>query len=422
MRRLGQIVTIARATACAALLSSAALAETTPVSVNATVGPQPPIPPLALYEDSSAVTVRLQYTGELAYNAVGGLRDGTIYMNNLSAEVSVDTNRAFGWEGGRFLLAGFYENGTSINRSYVGALQDPSPIDTEGSLFRVYQAYYEQRFGGTNLLVGIYDIETEFGITKPMDTFLNGAYAWNSALDVSGRNGPSTYPNSSLGLRVRQRIGDQITIKAAILDGVPDDPSKPRSNDINFNSTNGAFLIGEVDYTPIRNTKLMVGYWNYTGRFDALNQTSAAGTPHQVFGSRGGYVGGATRVYSQPGNRGLDVFATLGIADGSTNPVNGSLNFGATYTGPFDSRPRDRVGLAFGIVQASNAYRDALGSVFDKVGKYERNIELTYRAPINKWLTVQPDIQYFSHAGFNAGLKDDLLFMVHFEVGQAFGL
>ncbi len=422
MRRLDQIVRIARVTACAALLSSTALAETSPASLNTTVGPQPPIPPLALYNDASAVTVRLQYTGEVAYNAVGGLRDGATYMNNVGAEVSVDANRAFGWEGGRFLVAGFYENASSVNRSYVGALQDPSPIDAEGSLFRLYQAYYEQRLGATNLLFGIYDIESEFGITKPMDTFFNGAYAWNTALDVSGRNGPSTYPNTSLGFRVRQRLSDQWTIKAAILDGVPDDANKPKSNDINFTNTNGAFLIGEVDYTPIRNTKLMAGFWNYTGKFDAFNQTGASGVPRQVFGSRGGYIGGATRVYSQPGNRGLDVFATLGIADGNTNPVGGSLNFGATYTGPLDSRPRDRAGLAFGIVQASNAYRKELGAVVDNVSKYERNIELTYRAPINKWLTVQPDIQYFSHAGFNAGLKDDLLFMIHFEIGQAFGL
>ncbi len=422
MRRMDRIVRVACATAWAALLSSIALAETAPASLNTTVGPQPPIPPKALYDDSSAVTVRLQYTGEVAYNAVGGLHDGTAYMNNVSAEVSVDTNRAFGWEGGRFLVAGFYENATSINRTYVGALQDPSPIDTEGALARLYQAYYEQRLGATNLLFGLYDIESEFGITKPMDTFLNGAYAWNSVLDVSGRNGPSTYPNSSLGFRVRQRLNDQWTIKGAILDGVPNNPNRPGSNQIDFTNTNGAFLIGEVDYTPIRNTKMMAGFWDYTGKFDALNQINSSGTQRQVFGSRGGYVGGATRVYSQPGNRGLDVFATLGVADGSTNSVNGSLNFGATYTGLLDSRPRDRAGLAFGVVQASNAYRSALGAVVNNVSKYERNIELTYRAPITSWLTVQPDIQYFSHAGFNAGLKDDMLFMLHFEIGRAFGL
>ena len=366
--------------------------------------------------------MRLQYTGEVAYNAVGGLHDGTTYMNNLDVQAIVDTKRAFGWDGGRFLVDGFYENASSINRNYVGAIQDPSPIDAEGSVFRLYQAYYEQRIGDTNLLFGIYDIETEFGATKPMDIFLNGAYAWNSALDASGRNGPSTYPSTSLGFRVRQKLSDEWTIKGAILDGVPDNPAKPKSNDVNLTKTNGAFLIGEVDYTPIRHTKVMVGFWDYTAKFDAINQTDASGMPRQVFGSRGGYIGGATRVYSESRSRGLDVFTTLGIADGSTDPVVGSLNFGATYTGLLDNRPKDRIGLAFGIVQASNALRRADSAVFDLVSKYERNIELTYRAPVNGWLTLQPDIQYISHAGFNGSLKDDLVVMIHFEIGRAFGL
>ena len=56
----------------------------------------------------------------------------------------------------------------------------------------MYQAYYKQDIGNTNLLFGIYDPETEFGITKPMDIFFNGAYAWTTTLDHSGLNGPST--------------------------------------------------------------------------------------------------------------------------------------------------------------------------------------------------------------------------------------
>ncbi len=414
------IMRVARVTAWAALLGPAALAA--PAAVDTTVGPQPPIPPLALYNDPAAVTVRLQYTGEAAYNATGGLRDGAALMSNASAEVSVNTQRAFGWEGGRLLVSGFYESASSINRRYVGAEQDPSPIDSGGSVFRLYQAYYEQRLGTTNLLFGLYDIEAEFGITKPMDIFLNGAYAWTSTLDVSGRNGPSTYPNTSLGFRVVQRLGDDWTIRAAILDGVPDNPNRPRSNPIDINRRNGAFLIGEVDYRPWHKTKLMAGFWDYTGKFEAFDRVDAAGTPRQVFGSRGGYAGGTTRVYRQGDTRGIDIFANVGIADGKTNTVAGSLNLGVTYFGPFESRPRDRAGIAFGVVQASRAYQRALGDVIERTGRYERNVELTYRAPINDWLTLQPDIQYFHHPGFNAGLKDDVLFMLHFEIGKAFGL
>ena len=33
-------------------------------------------------------------------------------------------------------------------------------------MFRLYQAYYKQDIGNTNLLFGIYDLETEFGATQ----------------------------------------------------------------------------------------------------------------------------------------------------------------------------------------------------------------------------------------------------------------
>ena len=124
------------------------------------------------------------------------------------------------------------------------------------ALFRLYQAYYKQDIGNTNLLFGIYDVETEFGITRPMDIFFNGAYAWTFTLDQSGLNGPSTYPNTSLALRVRQKLNEHWSVQAAVLDGVPDSVKDPRANSIILNKTNGALLIAELDYTPTRTTKL----------------------------------------------------------------------------------------------------------------------------------------------------------------------
>ena len=137
-------------------------------------GPQPAAPAEAAAPRPSAVTVRLQYTGEAAVNPIGGLHNGATYLNNVDAQVRVDADRAFGWQGGKFLVEGFYTNASSINRRYVGAVQDPSPIDTnQGAVLRLYQAYYEQRIDKTNILFGAYDLETEFGVTRPMDMFMN---------------------------------------------------------------------------------------------------------------------------------------------------------------------------------------------------------------------------------------------------------
>jgi carbohydrate-selective porin OprB len=54
------------------------------------------------------------------------------------------------------------------------------------------------------------------------------------------------------------------------------------------------------------------------------------------------------------------------------------------------------------------------------VENYETNFELTYRMPITRWLTIQPDIQYWINPDMNPMLKNDLLFLVHFEFSHIF--
>jgi porin len=394
-----------------------------PAPVDAAQGPKLPSQSQAADNGPSPITLRLQYTGEAADNPIGGIHNGATYMNQILGQFHIDTDKAFGWTGGNFVLEAFYENADSLDTQYVGAAQDPSLIDTSGvAMFRVYQAYYMQDIGNTNLLFGIYDPETEFGITKPMDIFFNGAYAWTTTLDQSGVNGPSTYPDTSLALRVRQTFNEQWSVQAAILDGVPDSPKYPAINAVNINNANGALLLAEADYVPTRTTKIMAGFWDYTGKFPALNQLDANGMQRQTYGSTGGYIGGATRLYSQTARRGLDAFANIGIASSSVQQIDRSLNVGLTYTGLLDARPFDRLGFAVGLARAGDAYKNMQIASGSGVENYETNFELTYRMPITRWLTIQPDIQYWINPNMDPALKNDLLFMVHFEISHVFGL
>ncbi len=206
-----------------------------------------------------------------------------------------------------------------------------------------------------------------------------------------------------------------------MLDGVPDSTKDPRATSVNVNKNNGALLIGEIDYLPSRTTKIMAGAWDYTGTFALIDQ-HAQTVPRQVFGSAGLYVGGATRLYSPARGRGLDVFATFGQADATRQLVDRSLNVGLTYTGLFDDRPTDRLGIATGIAHAGDAYRNMQTALHQASYEYETNFEITYRTQVNNWLAIQPDAQYWIHPGVTPTLKNDLLFIVHFEISHVFDL
>ena len=319
-----------------------------------------------------------------------------------------------------------YNTARSLDTQYVGAVQDPSIIDTSGvKLFRLYKAYYDQKLGDTDILVGVYNPQTEFANTKPMEIFFNGGYAWTTTLDQSGAgglNGPSTYPDTSAGFRVRQKIDAEWSVQATVLDGMSDSAKRLQDNTFEFKSKFGAFAIGEVDYTPLPRTKIMAGFWGYTGKFDTQDQTNGNGSIRQTYGSDGGYIGGATQLCTIKGRRGLDAFVNVGFADATVNQITRTVNAGVTLTGLLDSRPRDRFGFAVSVAGDGEPYRRAQIAQGNGVYDNETNFEVTYRATIFSWLTVQPDVQYWLHTSLDPTLKNDLLFGLHFEIGHVFDL
>jgi porin len=166
----------------------------------------------------------------------------------------------------------------------------------------------------------------------------------------------------------------------------------------------------------------MAGYWTYTGQFDSQNEFNMDGSVRKVWGTDGGYIGGATRLYTIQGARGLDAFVNFGLADSRVNEVDRSVNVGLTWTGLFDARPTDKLGFAVGAAGSGNPYQQAQIASGSGVDNYEMSYELTYRAVLNDYVTVQPDIQYIVHPGFDPTVKNDFLFGLHFEVGHRYGL
>jgi carbohydrate-selective porin OprB len=255
-------------------------------------------------DESSPYQLNLLYTGELWSNVAGGLKQGTVYLYNMDGRLTVDTERALGWTGGQFVLEGFYESYNSLNNSFVGATEEQSPIDSGCcAIARLYQLYYDQNLGRTDLRFGIYDLETEFSNLKPMALFLSKNLTWNSALDqsgtasVQGTIGPGNYPYTPLAFRIRETINPEWSVQFAIADGAADDPNRPQDNGVFFSSKYGAFMIGEVDYTPSNRTKMMAGVWGLTSKLPTNDMVNPDGSPRETYGDEGGYIGATTRLY-----------------------------------------------------------------------------------------------------------------------------
>ena len=287
-------------------------------------------------EEEKAVKLSLLYSAELWDNVSGGIKQGQSTINNFDASIAIDGGKTFGWDGSGFLLDTFYARSGNL-RNFTGATQQTSAYETDtGNFFRVYQAWYDQKLNDdqTSVLIGLYDLNTEFDTIESSQLFFNSGFGFDTTFDQTGLNGPSTYPDTSLSLRVRQKIDEVFSLQAAVLDGVPDDPNHPTSTSIEFSGNKGALLVGELDYIPTDDTKALLGYWYYTARFNELGSTYL----QQQTGNQGAYIGIGQTLYEPKEGQKLDGFLRIGVANSTINEFGKSLDGGLVYTGLIEGR------------------------------------------------------------------------------------
>ena len=377
-----------------------------------------PVAAAPAVDTSSPLTLNLTYTGEDWQNS-GGKQAGNDYMWGVDASLTVDGQKLFGWQGATFYVEGFYVGGKSLDDDYVGAGEAPSALDAFGTMNtpKLYQAYYDQQIGNTNILIGKYDVQTQFGTTHPMDLFANKSQAMTMTYFTAGlvgTNFPSVYPDTSVGVRVKQTFNDQWSVKLGLLNGEADSPDATASTDVVIAPKYGALALAEVDYTPSKYTKLMVGTWADTGLLTAFQYHAA---PTQTWGEIGEYVGGATRLYTIEGARGVDGFFNIGLAPGTTNLASFTAEAGVTITGLFSARPKDGVGIAVAYDQNSQDFKNLYGG---NLASYESVVEFTYRAKITDWLNVQPEVDYIGNPALAYPSKSAFAYGLHFELHREF--
>jgi porin len=371
-------------------------------------------------EAPPAVDLSVVYTADIWRNMRGGLRRGWRYLDNLDVTLTVDAERALGWNGATIFLYGLYNNGNSLTDDLVGDAQVVSNIDAGVRAARLYEAWVEQRFAGDrgSVKVGLYDLNSEFDATDSGGLFINSSHGIGPDFSQTGQNGPSIFPSTSLAMRVDYALTDNWIVRAAVLDGVPGDPNRPKRTTIKLGNGDGALLVGEVNYVD-DDTKVALGHWRYTARFDDLVATQPDLSPVRRRGNDGFYMLAERRLTREAEDdaQGLSGWVRLGVADKRVNPVQRYIGGGLVYTGPIAGRDEDQLGIAVGHIDFGSPYRQAVALAGDPPVRNEMFVELTYRAAITDWLTLQPDVQYIANPGGSNALRDAVVVGLRTEIG-----
>jgi len=214
---------------------------------------------------------------------------------------------------------------------------------------------------------------------------------------------------------------EEITLKAAVLDAVPGDPDRPSRTTIDLSEDEGVLSVFEASYEK-NGTKVVGGYWAYSGDFDHLTQTDGQGMPLQQDGNDGFYFLAEQKVFSEAADpdQGLSIFARYGTAEDDVNQFKSYLGLGAVYTGLIPGRDEDQLGFAIASAENGSPYKRALAAGGSFTESRETNLELTYRAQVTPWLALQPNVQYVINPGTDPTLDDAVVVGLRAEIGLSF--
>lgn len=357
---------------------------------------------------TAAAKAGFAFEGAIKIDALrnsGAIGSGHRTVSHIDLKLRMDLAKAVDWQGGSAMINVISDSGWGPNARHVGGHMGVTNIEVAApGTTRLFQAWLQQSWLGDKLavLAGLYPIDSEFFTMDSAGVFLGPQYG--TPADLALTNAPSIFNNSAFGIRARWNIAPSLYVMGAVLDGVPNDPARPKRTAIRFAKGDGSFSIGELGWLPeaandkfTGHAKLAFGLWGYSAKANDLRDLDAAGNP-LLRSRRGGYVLGERTLMRLGGNddRFVTGFARYTFGDGDSSAVRNSLNLGVHARSPFASRPDDILGLAWTRAGLSDKWRSAQAGT---TTASETALEVTYRYAVSPWLAIQPNYQEIRNPG-----------------------
>jgi porin len=341
-------------------------------------------------------------------NVRGGNKRGVGSLGNMNVILEADTEKLGLWKDGSFTLWGIWIYGQRPSDA-VGDYQFTSSIDGPQEL-EPYEAYYEHSFldGRITWLAGIHDFSLDFAILDYGLTFINSSLFTPSTITQVPY---SFYPNTSWGTRGVFKTSEETYAMLGFYDGKPISNNGINTIDFSVTEQDGLYSIGEIgikgNSSSGHHRKVAFGAWHCSGDFSDISGLNA----HSNYGT---YLLGEHELWKEAegSDQGFGAFAQVAQAQPGRNFNSWYYGGGLRYQGLVPDRDDDIVGVGFALAQFSDEAREANPGLESN----EHTYEISYRAPLNGWLTVTPDAQFVVNPGGNPDLANDLILYVRSEI------
>lgn len=365
------------------------------------------------------------YVMDILGDPVGGRKTGqAVYNHSWGTDLNIDLEKAANIKGLQFHTSILWRAGANLSHKYIGNTFVASSI-YGAQQFRLYGLYLQE-----TLFDGGLDIK--IGRISPGDDFAASPLYWlyvNNGIDGTPISLPInlpflTYPNATWGARSVVRLPRNLYWSSGIYDG--DDRvgrDEAHGCDFSLRLKKGVMMLQELSYrhNQEKDSKGLPGNYKMGGfyhsgtfrdlHFDSYGGSAATtGRPFaKHIGNYGFYAHADQMIYREGGpgsDQGLTPWAAINFSPSNLNQFPLFVDGGLIYKGLIPTRNQDitAIGTAYGMW--SNDLACTQSDMGLRKNIYEMMFELTYKAQINPWLFVQPDIQYILHPGGTGYIKD----------------
>ncbi|MDP1611615.1 MAG: carbohydrate porin [Sulfuritalea sp.] len=375
----------------------------------------------------------------------GGAIDGGHTLSHLEVKLRADLEKLLGWSNTVAFINSDTDAGSGINARHTGSLMGVSNIEVPIATTRLYHAWLQKGFfdNRVSLLAGIYPIDSEFFTMDSAATLLHPAFG--TPADLALTDAPSVFNNAAFGVRAKWQSADRERYAmAALMDGIPNDPARPKATAVRFAKGDGAFVIGEIGWLPLETghgfeaidparvpqspesaahekygglSKYAIGFWRYGNRVPDQLDVDADGKPLQRR-AQGAYVLAERSLFSLGGDAGRDVtaFGRYSFSDGNAIAIDRTWNLGLRIRGPLAKRPDDSLTLGWTRSRLAPKWRAVQAAAGIDTAPAEEAFEITWRAALTPWLALQPNLQHVRHPGGTATARNATLLGARIEI------
>jgi porin len=402
------------------------------------------------------MTLTAVENSELFGNVSGGVRQGLEYNGLTTATLQMDTQRAFGLNGGLFNASALQIHGGNLSASNLYTLQTASGIEADRAT-RLWELWYQQKFGDTlDVKIGQQSLDQEFMVSQNASYFINTMFGWPMLPSADLPGGGPAYPLSALGIRARAHVTDSVTILAGVFNGSPvsnntGDPQLRNPYGVSFPLNGGILAIAELQFAypgsgtlvkaneedPLART-YKIGVWydsesfadlRYDNTGLSLANPASTGIAANHRGDYAIYAVADQMIWrSEDPDRNINAFIRPMFTPlQDRNLISFSVNAGVTMHEPILGRDDDTAGVGVNFAQVSSG---ATGldqdtaffnfPAFSPVRHNETVLEATYQYQVMPWWQIQPDVQYVLNPG--AGIVNSYDPMQKLKNELVFGL